>query len=97
VFKEARETLLRIGTMRFVESLVTEHPNPPARPLHFSNENHSLAFRFGVGHDPSASVGSNLPSMVPLPTLQLDSRTEDGLLSFFQSTPAGALMSHLAL
>ena len=89
MFKEARETLLRMGTMRFVESLVTERPNPPARPLLFSNENHSLAFRFGVGDEPSASVGGNTSSIVPLPTLQFDSRAEDGLLSFFQSTPAG--------
>jgi hypothetical protein len=89
VFKEARETLLRMGTMRFVESLVTERPNLPARPLHFSNEKHSLAFRFGVGDDPSASVGGKTSSIVPLPTLQFDSRAEDGLLSFFQSTPAG--------
>ena len=78
-----------MGTMRFVESLVTERPNPPARPLLFSNENHSLAFRFGVGDEPSASVGGNTSSIVPLPTLQFDSRAEDGLLRFFQSTPAG--------
>jgi hypothetical protein len=89
IFKEARETLLRIGTMRFVDSLVTERPMPPARTLHASNETHSLAFRFGTEDSVSSSPEDRASCIVPMLSLHVDSRALDGQLSVFQSTPAG--------
>jgi hypothetical protein len=89
IFKEARETLLRIGAMRFVDSLVTERPMPPARTLHASNETHSLAFRFGTEDSVSLSPEDRASCIVPMLSLHVDSRALDGQLSVFQSTPAG--------
>jgi hypothetical protein len=89
IFKESRETLLRIGTMRFVDSLVTERPLPPARALRVTNDAYSLAFRFGVDDEILASPEERHSSIAPLPFLQMDTRAADGKLGIFQSTPAG--------
>jgi len=40
VFKDARETLLKMGAMRFVDSLVTQHPSQRARLLQACNDQH---------------------------------------------------------
>ena len=91
VFKDSREVLLKMGAMRFVESLVTARPMAPVRGLQVTNDQHSFAFKFGVGDDSSGSSTSSKKgnSIVPLALSAFDSRAADGQLCMFQSTPAG--------
>jgi hypothetical protein len=89
VFKDSRETLIRIGTMRFVDYLVTERPTPPAADLSATNHTHSLAFRFGINDTLQSSREEISSSIFPLLSHKIDSRSTDGHLSAFQSTPAG--------
>ena len=91
VFKDSREVLLKMGAMRFVESLVTARPMAPARGLQVTNDQHSFAFKFGVGDESSGSSTSSKKgnSIVPLALSAFDSRAADGQLCMFQSTPAG--------
>jgi hypothetical protein len=80
-----------MGAMRFVESLVTARPMAPARGLQVTNDQHSFAFKFGVGDESSGSSTSSKKgnSIVPLALSAFDSRAADGQLCMFQSTPAG--------
>ncbi len=97
VFKDSREVLLKMGAMRFVESLVTARPMPPARGLQVTNDQHSFAFKFGVGDESSSSSASSKKgnSIVPLTLSAFDSRAADGQLCMFQSTPAGERLRSL--
>jgi hypothetical protein len=75
--------------MRFVDYLVTERPTPPATSLSATNQTHSLAFRFGI-NDALQSLPEKMSSSIfPLLSHKIDSRSTDGHLSAFQSTPAG--------
>jgi hypothetical protein len=94
IFKESRETLLRIGAMRFVDSLVTARPMPPARALRVTNDAYSLAFRFGVDDEHLTSPEERSSSIAPLRVLQTDARDADGKLGVFQSTPSGSTAPH---
>ncbi len=87
VFKDTRDSLLRLGIMRFADYIVTERPMPPSTALLHSNRRHSLAFRYGV--DAESQSDDAKSSIVSLPSLHIDSRRSTGDLSAFQTTPSG--------
>jgi hypothetical protein len=97
IFKDTREGLLRVGTMRFADYIVTERPMPPSRPLLCSNNRYSLSFRFGIDVQSQPSDDVHSTSIISSSALLIDSRTSDGALSVFQSTPSGATATHMQL
>ena len=97
IFKDTRESLLRVGTMRFSDYIVTQRPMPPSRPLLVSNDRHSISFRFGIDVQSQPSDDVHATSIVSSSALLIDSRASNGDLSVFQSTPSGAPATQLQL
>ena len=97
IFKDTRESLLRVGTMRFSDYIVSQRPMPPSRPLLVSNNRHSLSFRFGIDVQSQPSDDVHATSIVSSSAPLIDSRASHGDLSVFQSTPSGAPATRLQL
>ena len=97
IFKDTRESLLRVGTMRFSDYIVSQRPMPPSRPLLVSNNRHSLSFRYGIDVQSQPSDDVHATSIVSSSALLIDSRASHGDLSVFQSTPSGAPATRLQL
>jgi hypothetical protein len=97
IFKDTRESLLRVGTMRFSDYIVSQRPMPPSRPLLVSNNRHSLSFRFGIDVQSQLSDDVHATSIVSSSAPLIDSRASHGDLSVFQSTPSGDPATRLQL